>query len=321
MPAIVGLFTVAALAYWGHLYRAAPEWVVVVAAVSAVGSLVLAWQNTRYVARRIERLAGDSGRGARAMPSPLSVVRSAALPGAGAPPDEIDSIEAVVDRLTSAVTVAEADSRVREAVVSERVQEYAVLLAEASAAVSRQLDEVRIPLHILLENHFGQLNENQEEMLEAARRASEAAELEVHRLREIAQLDRGALSIRRDQVRLSELLQSLRPQLVADGEPIGVSVAMDIPPGLPRVAGDRVRLQEAFELLLRYIVRHAAAGTSIAITAQVIGTRVAIEALNGPAPTLDPDIALARRVLLAHGATVQEAEGKTVVTFQGPLGS
>ena len=143
----------AALAYWGHMYRSAPGWVVAAAAVAALGSLVLAWRNTRYVARRIERLVG----GWR-----LAVVQ--APPGAPRS-DELDSIEAVVDRLSGAVTEAEAGSRRREAAASERVQEYAALLAEATSALSRQLDEVRLPLHILLENHFGQLNENQEEML------------------------------------------------------------------------------------------------------------------------------------------------------------
>lgn len=123
------------------------------------------------------------------------------------------------------------------------------------------------------------------------------------------------MSIRRDQVRLSDLLQSLRPQLVSDGERIGVSVAMDVMPGLPRVAGDRVRLQEAFELLLRHIVRHAAPASTIAINAQGTAAGVVIEVLNGPAPLLDPDVALARRVLLAHGAKVEEEDRKTVVTF------
>ena len=58
MPAIIGLFTVAALAYWGRVDRSAPRWLIVITAVAALLSLAVAWQNTRYVARRIERLAG-----------------------------------------------------------------------------------------------------------------------------------------------------------------------------------------------------------------------------------------------------------------------
>lgn len=315
VPAIVGLFTVAALAYWGHMYRAAPEWVILVAAVAAVGSLVIAWQNTRYVARRIERLAGpgvDQGTRSR---SPFRAVRDVTLPQLNASRDEIDSIEDVVDRLSSAVSVAEADSQQREAAASERVQEYAALLAEAASAVTRQLEEVRLPLHILLENHFGQLNENQEEMLAAARTATEAAGIELGRLRDIASLDRGTLDIRREQVRLGELLQALRPQLQADGERAGVRLTVDIMPGLPRVAGDRIRLQQALELLLRHLVRHAAPGNTLGITASRVDDDFLLTVDHGPAPALDADIALARRIILAHRGSLEHQDGCTRITL------
>ncbi len=313
LPAILGLFTVAGLAYWGHFYRAAPEWVVIAAAIAAVGSLVIAWQNTRFVARRIERLAG--GRGAEPVVgrSPFEVVRNAAVPRAGASPDELDSIEEVVDRLSGAVSVAEAGSRQREAAAAQRVEEYALLLSEATAAMMRQLDEVRLPLHILVESPFGALNENQLEMLEAARAAAEAAEVELRRLREVAQLDQGALSLRRDRIRIAEVLQSLRPQLQADGERSGVQVTVAVLPGLPHVVGDRVRLQQALELLLRHLVRHAAPGVSIAISARSADGMLLIEVVGGPPPTLDPDIALARRVILAHGGAMEEQAGQTTV--------
>jgi signal transduction histidine kinase len=313
VPAILGLFTVAGLAYWGHLYRAAPEWVVVAAAIAAVGSLVIAWQNTRFVARRIERLAGGRGVEPVVGRSPFELVRNAAVPGAGASPDELDSIEEVVDRLSGAVSVAEAGSRKREAAAAQRVEEYALLLSEATAAMMRQLDEVRLPLHILLESPFGALNENQLEMLESARAAAEASAIELRRLQELTQLDQGALSLRRDRVRITEVLQSLRPQLQADGERARIQVSLEVPPGLPHVAGDRVRLQEALELLLRHLVRHASPGASIAISARSAEGMLLIEVRGGPAPTLDADIALARRVILAHGGSMEEQAGQTTV--------
>ena len=311
IPAILGIFTVAALAYWGHLYRSAPGWVVAVAAVAALGSLVLAWRNTRYVARRIERLAGRGESRQARRPSALRVVRDATFPESAASRDELDSIEDVVDRLSGAVSVAEADSRQREAAASERVQEYAALLAEAASAVTRQLEEVRLPIHILLESHFGQLNENQEEMLAAARAATEGARVELGRLHDIAGLDRGTLDIRREHVRLGDLLRALRPQLQADGERTGVHLSIDVAPGLPRVAGDRVRLQQALELLLRHLVRHATPGNTLGIQATTSGADIIITVDQGPAPTLDADVALARRIILAHGGSLDHQDGRT----------
>ena len=315
IPAILGIFTVAALAYWGHLYRSAPEWVVGVAAVAAIGSLVIAWRNTRYVARRIEKLAGRGAAARSRRASALRTVRDATFPERATSKDELDSIEDVVDRLSGAVSVAEADSRQREAAASERVQEYAALLAEAASAVTRQLEEVRLPIHILLESHFGQLNENQEEMLSAARAATEGARVELGRLHDIAGLDRGTLDIRREQVRLGDLLKALGPQLQADGERAGVQLSMEIAPGLPRVAGDRVRLQQALELLLRHLVRHATPGNTLSIAASKSGTDVVVTVDQGPAPTLDADVALARRIILAHGGSLDHQEGQTRLTM------
>ena len=310
MPAIIGLFTVAALAYWGRVNRSAPQWLVVVVAVAAILSLAVAWQNTRYVARRIERLAGPKDLEHGGTLSTLGVVRNAALPQSGSSPDEIDSIERVVDRLSGAVAVAESERREREAAAAGRVQEYAALLAEATSTVARQLDEVRLPIHILLENHFGQLNENQEEMLAGARAAAEAAGVARARLKEIAELDRGALTFRRDRVRCGDLLQALKPQLVADGERAGVKLTFDVLPGLPQVAGDRVRLQEALDLLLRHLVRHALPGSEVTIGARHDKKEITIEVAHGPVPMLDANIALAQRIILAHGGRIEDQGGR-----------
>lgn len=315
IPAILGLLTVAALAYWGNMYRRAPGWLVMIAAVAALASLVVAWRNTRFVARRIERLAGPSRKEAGGRASALRVVRDAARPREGASPDEIDSIEEVVDRLSSAVTIAEEGSREREVAASLRVQEYAALLAEATSAVSKQLDEVRLPIHILLENHFGQLNENQEEMLTSARAAAEAADVELRRLKDIAELDRGALTLRRERVKVGDLLKALEAQLRALAERSGAHLVLDLAPGLARVPGDRVRLQEALELLLGHLVRRGLAGTVVTIRAQPEPGRILIRIEGAPALTLDADVALARRIILAHGGSLDQQGDRTEIVL------
>ncbi len=55
---------------------------------------------------------------------------------------------------------------------SQHIADYATILSEAIAALSARIDEIRLPLHVLAENHFGELNDNQEEMIRAARAAA-----------------------------------------------------------------------------------------------------------------------------------------------------
>ena len=93
----------------------------------------------------------------------------------------------------------------------DRVEEYRKLLTDAIADALKQLDEARLPLHILLDNKFGDLNENQEEMLGAARAAVEQADLRLRRLREIVDIDAGRLALRQDAVRTGDLITSLLP--------------------------------------------------------------------------------------------------------------
>ena len=95
LPAVFGLLSVAALAYWGQYARQAPNAVVSLAIAASILSLVMAWTNTRYVARRLERLAPPLG-----LPTSRLGLARAAISGAfrgreasPARPDEIDTIE------------------------------------------------------------------------------------------------------------------------------------------------------------------------------------------------------------------------------------
>src|SRR5262245_55971870 len=124
LPAVLGVLSVAGLAYWGRYQRQVPEAVVAVAAVASVVSLWLAWRNTRYVAQRIERRAGgvvdtrDSRRefaaGAAHAPSGGSIAPTPTLRN-----DELDSIERVVDSLSSAVVLATDQGRQQEKAADE----------------------------------------------------------------------------------------------------------------------------------------------------------------------------------------------------------
>lgn len=295
IPAVLGVLTVAALAYWGQYAHTAPEIVVVIAAVAAVGSLIMAWYNTRYVAQRIAQLAAK-------------VDAKSGL-------DELDAIETVVDRYTSALNDAESRRAKAQAAADLRIREHGELMSQVASTVSKGIDEIRLPLYILLENRFGDLNENQEEMLESARSAAEHVNTDADRLAEIGALDRGAFSLRSDRIHIADVLQSLRPTVDSEGAKVGVQVDMEIAPALPAVTGDRGRLQEALALILADSVRRSPAGGRIGIVVGEKSNGISIVVDHAAPPSLDVASALAQRLLEAHAATVERATGRISIVL------
>jgi signal transduction histidine kinase len=296
IPSLVGLFTVAGLAYWGQYAHSAPLLVVWAAGIATVISLVVAWWNTRYVAHRVERLASTKGGDEEV--------------------DELDVIEHRVELLGEAATTAKADAARATEDAGRRTIEYATLLAETATSASKQLAEARLSLHVLQDNHFGELNDNQEEMIGAAREATEAAEVELNHLREIADLDRGALALRRDLVKPGEIIRSLQPLLNAQATKQGVRILLELEPALPRVVGDRGRLQDALGLILKDAVRYALPGTSISVHAASEPSAVTIIVNHGSPHSYTGDVALADRLIGAQGGSVIHREDSTTITLE-----
>ena len=114
-------------------------------------------------------------------------------PASRGPTDEFDRIEQAVGSLGSALTAAEAERARTDAVAAARLREQATMLAGAVSDSLSQLDEVRLPLQILLESPFGELNDNQEELLRDARAAADAIDARLRRLGQVADIDREAL--------------------------------------------------------------------------------------------------------------------------------
>jgi signal transduction histidine kinase len=296
IPSLVGLLTVAGLAYWGQYAHSAPELVVWAAGAATVVALGLAWWNTRYVAHRVERLASTK-RGQEQV-------------------DELDVIEQRVESLGEAASAAKADAARASEDAGRRTIEYATLLAEAATSASKQLAEARLSLHVLQDNHFGALNDNQEEMIGAAREATEAAEVELNHLREIADIDRGALTLRRDLVKPGEIIRSLQPLLNSQATKQGVRILLELEPALPRVIADRGRLQDAIGLILKDAVRYALPGTSISIRATSEPTTVTIVVNHGSPHSYSGDVALADRLIRAQRGSVTHREDSTTITLE-----
>jgi len=162
VPAVLGVLLVAGLSYWGQYGRSTPVSVLLVAGIAALVSLIIVWRNTRYVAQRIEALATPE-----------------ASPGVTLP--AVDEIDAIHHRLESlGVEAANAAENARK-----RASEFEALVAEVAYGSRKRVEEARMPVHILLTAQFGELNENQEEMLGAADSALTALDDELERLRTI----------------------------------------------------------------------------------------------------------------------------------------
>jgi signal transduction histidine kinase len=296
IPSVVGLFTVAGLAYWGQYHQTAPVMVVWAAGAATIISLVVAWRETRYVAHRVERLASAKTEDGET--------------------DELDVIEQRVELLGEAATAAKADAVRAAEDAGRRTIEYATLLAEAATSASKQLAEARLSLHVLQDNHFGELNDNQEEMIGAAREATEAAEVELNHLREIADIDRGALALRRDLVKPGEIIRSLLPLLNAQATKQGVRIISELEPALPRAVGDRGRLQDALGLILKDAVRYAVPGTTISIHASSERSTVTIVVNHGSPHSYTGDVALADRLIRAQRGSVTHGDDSTTITLE-----
>lgn len=298
IPAVLGVILVAALGYWGEYSRDVPGVIVGLAGVAALASLWLAWRNTRYVAERIERLAGGTG-----APEPTQAH------------DELETIERVVDNLSTEASAAREAGAESQRAAEARVAEYAALLSETSAGVARRLEEVRLPLHILLDSRFGDLNDNQEEMIAAARRAAEDAEAALQRLREIADLDRGALKLRRDEVRLGEMLNAILPTLRALAARAGAQITLEVAPGRPRILGDTARLREALVKLIGQRAEAANPGDTVSISLEHGREATQLVIRHSPMTGIGAEEILARRIIEAHDGRVRTTGGSTEVTM------
>lgn len=292
MPSFVGLLTVVGLAYWGQYERQAPHFAVIAAAIGLGASVLLALRNARYLAQRIERLAGSE-------------------PGRAV--DELESIERSVERLQEEVSSARDEAAREKRAAQEGRKDLATLLSSAAGAATSALDEIRLPLHILLENRFGDLNENQEEMLGSAQAAAEDATAQLRRLQLTADLDRGVVELRRDQLRVDDIVRGLLPILQSLGERRNVRVVADLAPALPRVPADRTYLHEALSILLRSAVERTADGGEVRIVVEAVPGSVKLSATHGAGDVRPLDRALVRQLSTAMGLQLFDTTTSTIV--------
>jgi len=301
LPAVVGVVAVAALAYWGQYQRQAPEVVIAVAAIAAVGSLVLAWWNTRYVALRIEQVAARSAdRGA--------------TPPAGKR-DELDAIEETVHVLHDAVRAAHMEGSARIEAAGQREAALLDLLQTLTAQLGDGVLEIQLPLHNLLDSPFGDLNENQEEILVAARTAAETADVRIRQVQRLVALERGSVPMLPKPVGVAELLRPALAIAEARASKRGGALRTTLSATMPRVLVDSVHAQDAVTMVLTELVERVPAGGELVIDAEESDASMVRVTVSGAGAGEPPSLAirLAEQLIRAQGGSFRTEDRAVVI--------
>jgi len=266
LPSVLAVGLVVGLFYYGQKGRGAPELMLVLAAALTLVSVLIAWVNARYFADRLARIA-----------------RAASAPAPRGVTNELDRIERAVGSLGSALSASEAERARTNAEAAARLREQATMLAGVVSDAIGQLDGVRLPLQILLESPFGELNENQEELLRDARAASDAIDVALRRLAQVADVDRDALPVQHELVQVNDVVRSVVPLARAAAERRGARTEAVLEPGLPRVMGDRTRLAQALTLYVTDAAEASGPDVPLLITTARDGARAVIR-ISPPRP-------------------------------------
>jgi len=189
------------------------------------------------------------------------------------------------------------------------------LLDALADTLSRATGEVQLPLHILLENRFGDLNENQEEMLQAASAAADRIDLAYRHLQRILDLEHGRITFQREAVKLGDLLQPVLAIAAARGEARDVKVTADRPPVSPFVVADRYFLGEALTALFVTVADRAEAATELRVKVIGEGPRVRIEMEHAGAPPDGLELVMATRLVQAQQGDIDITDGRVTITL------
>jgi signal transduction histidine kinase len=196
------------------------------------------------------------------------------------------------------------------------------LLAATVRGVTAQMDEVRLPLHILLDARFGELNENQEELLVAARAAADGIDGAVRRLAVVADADRDALMVRTEPVAINDVVRAVLPMVRATADRRNVRVDVALEPALPRVWANRAALAETIALMAGLAAERLGEGDAMSIGTTAEESQCVLQISPAEASLLDEPLVIgAMRVLHAQNATAGVAHGAVEIVLPRTLAS
>ena len=144
------------------------------------------------------------------------------------------------------------------------------LVATVSHEIKSPLTSVRMVLHLLLEKTVGALTPKQDELLQAARNDTERLLRILNDLLDLARLEEGSDSLRKEPAAPAELLTSVMKEMAGKITARGLSVNLMIDPDLPAILVDRQRINHVFTNLLSNAIKHSPANGEIILGARLV---------------------------------------------------
>jgi signal transduction histidine kinase len=142
------------------------------------------------------------------------------------------------------------------------------LVATVAHEFRTPLTSLRMALHLCTDGVVGPLTEKQADLLFAARDDCERLQVIVDELLNLSRLESGQIDLHKRRVDPETLVGAALDVHHAAAEQAGLSLAAELPPGLPDVFVDPDRLQLVFTNLLGNALRFSPAGSRVVVRAR-----------------------------------------------------
>jgi signal transduction histidine kinase len=150
------------------------------------------------------------------------------------------------------------------------------LVATTSHELKTPLTGIRLVIYLLLEEKVGTLTPKQLELLVDARENSERLLAVVNNLLDLTRLEQGPRQLDVLPETPDSLLQAAAEWAHPRAQDKGVEIVLDVPPGLPAVAADAIRLGTALGNLLDNALTYTDRGGRITLSATEAGDGVTL---------------------------------------------
>ncbi|HXJ18887.1 MAG TPA: ATP-binding protein [Polyangia bacterium] len=143
------------------------------------------------------------------------------------------------------------------------------LVATVAHELRTPLTSLRMALHLCTEGVVGSLTAKQADLMFAARDDCERLQVIVDELLNLSRIESGQIELRRRRASPESLVAPAVDVHKGGAEQAGVTIAAEVPPGLPDVFVDPDRLQLVFTNMLNNAVRFAPRDSQITVRARV----------------------------------------------------